>query len=137
MKRPPRFTVICGGRERCIRPLVGCSNRLVRKSSFLVRAKTERTWRACHLLLNVFREAGEPALSDLGPRLEAHKTVRSPVKSIFMYDSGEFLGSARVGSVKHKRLARGGAGPMRAGEILNPGDLKRLNLDHSTVIYVT
>ena len=65
------------------------------------------------------------------------QTVRLPVKSIFMYDNGAFLGSARVGSVKHKRLARGAAGPMRAGEILNPDDLKRLNLDPATVIYVT
>jgi hypothetical protein len=59
------------------------------------------------------------------------------VKNIFLYDSGEFVGSARVGSVKHKRLARGAIGPMRAGDILNATDLKRLKLDPSTVIYVT
>ncbi len=53
-----------------------------------------------------------------------------------MYASGEFLGSSRVGGVKHKRLAKGAAGAMRAGEILNPGDLKRLNLDASTMICV-
>ena len=54
-----------------------------------------------------------------------------------MYDSGEFLGSARVGDVKHKRLAWGTVGPMQAGQILKPTELERLKLEPSTVIYVT
>ena len=65
------------------------------------------------------------------------QTAQPSVKNIFVYDSGEFVGSARVGSVKHKRLAQGAIGPMRAGDILKPADLKRLKLDPSTVIYVT
>ncbi len=65
------------------------------------------------------------------------QTAQRSVKSIFLYENGEFLGSARVGSIKHKRLAWGAVGPMRAGDILNPRDLKRLDLAPSTVIYVT
>ena len=65
------------------------------------------------------------------------QTVRSPIKNIFLYDSGEFLGSARVGAVKLKRLAWCKLGPVRAGEILSPSDMKRLDLEPSTVIYVT
>ena len=41
------------------------------------------------------------------------QTAQPSVKNIFVYDSGEFVGSARVGSVKHKRLAQGAIGPMR------------------------
>jgi hypothetical protein len=63
--------------------------------------------------------------------------VQSPVRNIYLYDTGAFLGSARVSIVKHKRLARGliAPMPMRAGEILKPSDLQRLKLDPSTVIY--
>jgi hypothetical protein len=63
--------------------------------------------------------------------------LRPPMKNIFRYESGEFLGSARVPRVKHKRLAWGTTGPMRAGEILKPSDLKRLKVEPSTVIYAT
>ena len=49
------------------------------------------------------------------------QTVRFSIKNIFSYDSGEFLGSARVAADKHKRLAWGGVGPMRAGEIARIG----------------
>ena len=59
------------------------------------------------------------------------------VRNIFLYDTGEFLGSARVGIEKHKRLAWGAAGAMHAGEILKLSDLKRLELEPSTAIYVT
>ena len=65
------------------------------------------------------------------------QSMRPPVKNIFKYDTAEFLGSARVGRVKHKRLASGQRGPMLAGEILDSGDLERLKLDPATVIYVT
>jgi hypothetical protein len=65
------------------------------------------------------------------------QAVKPSLKNVHLYESGEFLGSARIGSVKHTRLARGGAGPMRAGEILKSTDLKRLKLDRTTVIYVT
>ncbi len=64
------------------------------------------------------------------------QTLPPSVKNIFLYDTGEFVGSARVGSVKFKRLACGSAGPVRAGEILNATDLKRLTLDGSVIIYV-
>jgi len=63
--------------------------------------------------------------------------VRPSVKNIYLYEDGKFLGSARVGTTKHRRLASEGIGPMQAGEILNRTDLKRLKLDPSTVIYVT
>ena len=64
-------------------------------------------------------------------------TLKSPVRNIYLYDNGAFLGSARVSIVKHKRLAQGAIAPMRAGEILKPSDLQRLELDPSTVIYAT
>jgi hypothetical protein len=62
-------------------------------------------------------------------------TLKLPVSNIYLYDTGEFLGSARIGIVKRKRLDRGAIAPMRAGEILKTSDLQRLNLDPSTVIY--
>jgi hypothetical protein len=80
------------------------------------------------------RRFGLSRSRDLAARKEL--SVRPPTKSVFLYDSGEFVGSARVGNVKHKRLASGGVGPLRAGEILNRTDLKRLKLDPSTIIYV-
>jgi hypothetical protein len=83
------------------------------------------------LLLSNFEGIGQ---TERGTTVE---TARPTVKNVFLYDSGEFLGSARVGSVKYKRLAGGAVGPMRAGEILNSTDLKRLKLDPLTVIYVT
>jgi hypothetical protein len=65
------------------------------------------------------------------------QTVRPPIRNVFLYDTGEFLGSARIGTKKHKKLAWGTVAPMRAGEILKPSDLRRLNLEPSAAIYVT
>jgi hypothetical protein len=63
------------------------------------------------------------------------RVARPTVKSIYIYESGEFVGSARVSEVKRKRFALGGIGPVRAGEILKPKDLKRLKVHPTTLIY--
>jgi hypothetical protein len=65
------------------------------------------------------------------------QTVRCSVKNVFLYDSSEFLGSARIGALKHRRLASSAVGAMRAGDVLNAKDLKRLKLEPTTAIYVT
>jgi hypothetical protein len=65
------------------------------------------------------------------------RATRPSVKSIFVYETGEFLGSARVSERRRKRHSVGGVGPVRAGEVLKPNDLKRLKVEPSTVIYAS
>jgi hypothetical protein len=64
------------------------------------------------------------------------QTLRPPIRNVFLYDTGEFLGSARIGTRRHNNLDRGTAAAMRAGEILKPSDLRRLNLEKSTSVYI-
>jgi hypothetical protein len=74
---------------------------------------------------------------NLGPQTGSVCALQPPVRNIFLYETREFLGSARVSIAKCKRLASGATGAMRAGEILKPTDLERLELDPATAISIT